>query len=147
MALSANLNRVYGSGVEPIYNTLEVKAGVVIYIGAALTISVATTAGYVRPLNASTPDVVFVGFAMEYVASQATDGAKTVRVMSRGIVCNLPVSGTLARTDQQVTGVYGTDDTTFKDTSTGGIQIGKIWRFISSTNADVYFEAGAIASR
>ena len=42
--------------------------------------------------------------------------------------------------------VYATDDDTFTLTATGGLQIGKVSRWISGTTCMVYFEAANLRS-
>lgn len=132
MALSAAKARVYESDINPRFNHLPVQASVTIYPGAALSMD---ANGDVGPLAASED---FVGFAEQEVVG-TTAGAKFVKVRQVGAI-KIPVTGVDDPNDAEVA-VYATDDDTFTTTSSGGVQIGKVIRHVSSTTAIVKFES------
>lgn len=78
-ALTSTKQRIFGSGVTPLFRDYPVKTGVTIYKGAGLS----HDAGYVRPLASG--DTVFVGIAEEtVVAGSAASGTYTVKVRTQG---------------------------------------------------------------
>lgn len=138
----ANLTKAkvlrFESGIEPIFNTLPIKASTKIFQGSALTSAV----GFVEPgLAAAT---AFAGFAEEDVDNSAgTAGAKSVRVRSRGAV-QLAVTGVVAASVLGAVVYLGADDQTFTLTDSTGVAVGKLRRYISDGVAMVYFEGSDI---
>lgn len=136
--LAADKFRTFGCGHE-VDNDLPVIASDIIYGGAAVG---ENGAGYFRPLVAADP---FEGFALMRADNAAgAAGAVNVRVRQAGRVV-LNVTGVTAVTDEGST-VYASDDDTFTLTSAGNSAVGKITRFISGTQVEVYFEAVSIRS-
>ncbi|MCU0839755.1 MAG: cytoplasmic protein [Rhodospirillales bacterium] len=118
---------------------LPVIASDIIYEGAAVG---ENGSGYFRPLVAGDP---FAGFAQSQADNSAgAAGAINVRVKSCGRIV-LSVTGVTAVTDEGST-VYAADDNDFTLTSTNNTAIGKVVRYISSTNVEVYFEAASFRS-
>lgn len=136
MALSANTPRQYDTSVAPEFADLVVTASKTIYEGAAVSDD-----GGAGTVDNVTGTETFEGFAEQKVVSSATAGAYRIRVRTRGIVKNLPVTGITAATDYGI-GVYATDEGTFTTTASGASQIGKVARFVAAGYADVYFEGG-----
>ena len=135
MALSANTPRIYDSSIAPEYADLVVTASKTIYEGSAVSDD-----GAVGTVDCLTAGESFEGFAEQKVVSSSTAGAYLIRVRTKGIVKNLPVTGVTGVTDFGI-GVYATDDGTFTTTSSGASQIGKVVRYVTTGYADVYFEA------
>lgn len=78
-ALTDTRQRIFGSGIAPLFKDYPVKTGVTIYKGAGLS----HDSGYVRPLASG--DSVFVGIAEEtVVAGAAASGTYFVRVRIQG---------------------------------------------------------------
>jgi hypothetical protein len=136
--LAADKVRDFEVNYEELQNDLPVIAADIIYEGAAVG---ENGVGYLRPLVAADP---FAGFALRTVdnsAAGAAAGDKNVRVRGKGIV-KLPVTGVTAITNgQDGTDVYASDDDTFTLTAGSNSKIGRLYRFISSGYALVYFEA------
>jgi hypothetical protein len=135
--LAANTKRVFEFNADPVTSDIPVVASDIIYEGAAVGLS----SGYARPF-ADGDD--FCGFALAKVDnSSGSAGDKSVRVAQKGVV-RLTVGGTLAVTDVNAL-CYATDDDTFSKTDSGSdTAIGRISRFISTTEAMVAFEAEAL---
>ena len=135
--LSANEKRVFEFNLDPVLNDIPCVASDIVYEGAAVGLS----SGYARPF---TDGDDFCGFAIAKTDnSSGSAGDKYVRVMQKGVV-RLTVGGTLAVTDLNAL-VYATDDDTFSKTDSGSdTVIGRIARFISTTEAMVAFEAEAL---
>ena len=140
MALSADTPRMYDTSVDPVFMDLVVTASKTIYEGSAVSDD-----GGAGTIDCVTGTESFAGFAEKGVVASATAGATLLRVRTRGIVKNLPVTGITAVTDFGI-GVYATDDGTFTTTASGASQIGKVVRFVSTGYADVYFEGAQIRS-
>ena len=139
MAASANIVRAYEADDNPAFNHLPVQASSVCYAGAAMT---ADSNGDVGPLNVSE---AFAGFAEQKVDNgSGSAGDEDVQVRSRGKV-TLSVTGVDDHDDYNAA-VYATDDNTFTLTASGGLQIGKVVRWISGTTCVVSFEAAALRS-
>ena len=136
--LAVDKPRVFENhGDTPVYNDLPVVASDILYAGSAIGIS----SGYARPCTTSDE---FVGFCIEKVDnSSGSNGDKRVKVLGKGYV-KLTVTGVSAVTHVNDT-VYLTDDDTFTLTASGGLAIGKVYRWVSGTTAIVYFEG--LASR
>ncbi|MCK9622005.1 MAG: hypothetical protein M0R47_15905 [Methylobacter sp.] len=111
----------------------------IIYEGAAVG---ENGSGYFRPLVAADP---FAGFALKR-ADNATGaaGAVNAHVRARGTII-LAVTGVTAVTDEGST-VYASDDDTFTLTLTSNTAIGKVARYISGTQVEVFFEAVSLRS-
>lgn len=132
--LAVDKFRVYeNQGNTPVYNDLPAVATDIIYNGSAVGIS----SGNARPCTTSDE---FAGFCVEQCDNSAgSAGAKRVKVLAKGYI-KLSVTGVSAVTHIN-DAVYLTDDDTFTLTSSGGLQIGKVYRWISGTTCIVYFEA------
>ena len=139
--LTANENRVFEVGIEPIYNDIPVLNAVAIYAGACVGESAST--GNARQLEDGD---TFLGFATAKADnSSGAVGDKNVRVRMQGLV-KLTVGGTLADDDLGAA-VYATDSNTFSKTDSGSdTQIGVIHRFIDTTTAIVFFQATSLRS-
>lgn len=139
MALSSNAARNYAlrpKGAERALPTLVEH----IYAGEALT---SDSNGDVGSLSTSN---TFEGFALEEVDnSSGSAGDKNIRVLSWGII-ELTVSS--IDESNLGDGVYASDDDTFTTTSSGNLQIGKIYQVTDASNnkALVYFEGDAVRS-
>lgn len=77
-ALTSPRQRVYGSGIAPLFHGYPVKTGVTIYKGAGLS----HDAGYVRPLQSG--DTVFMGIAEETVTNAGASGSVFVKTRIQG---------------------------------------------------------------
>lgn len=131
--LAADKPRVFeNQGDHPVYNELPAVTADILYAGSAIGIS----SGYARPCTTSDE---FAGFCVEKCDNSAgANGAKSVKVLGKGYV-KLSVTGVSAVTHIN-DAVYLTDDDVFTLTATGGLQIGKVFRWISGTTCIVYFE-------
>jgi len=130
--LSADAPRQYGVGD---YDDYPVVASDIIYQGAAVG---ENGSGYARPLQAGD---VFLGFAEGKVDnSSGSAGDKHVRVKTRGVV-RLTVAGATAITGNDRPIVYASDDATFTLTASTNTPIGRLRRWIASTDAMVEFDA------
>lgn len=135
--LAENKVRDYGVDFEEMQNDLPIIASDTIYEGAAVG---ENGVGYMRPLVAADP---FVGFAVRKCANEAPGAAgdKLVRLRSKGTV-KLTVAGvTSIANAQDGTDVYASDDDTFTLTASGNTKIGRLYRFVSSGIAWVYYES------
>ncbi len=133
MALSVNKPRTYGATRPDAYTGLPVEAAAVIYQGSAVGLD----GGYVQALTAGD---VFAGFAEEYVDnSGGADGAKRVRVIQRGILKRVSVTGisSVANLTQQP--VYMSDNDTLTTTSTSNSLIGRAVKVWDDGTVDVAF--------
>lgn len=143
--LATNAKREFMDGYEPCFCDLPVIAADIIYEGAAVgdpADSGTGTDGYAQPIDASDG---FRGFADSKADnSSGAAGAINVRVRQRGVV-KLAVTGVTGQSDVEAT-VYCTDDNTFTLTASGGIAIGKIIQYVSSTTVWVYFEGEQLRS-
>lgn len=112
-------------------NEIGVTGGGVIYEGSAVS---EAADGYANQLVAGE---TFLGFALEKVDNAAgADGAKNVKLQTEGLVY---VSGmTVAATNLGAL-VYMSDGDTFTLTSTSNTQVGRIYRFIDTSNCIVKF--------
>ena len=137
--LAVNAVRDYDAGYEELLNDLPVIATDIIYEGAAVG---ENGSGYMRPLVAADP---FVGFALRQVDNSAgAAGDKNVRVRSAGVV-KLTIAGvTSIANGQDGVDVYASDDATFTLTSGSNTKIGRLYRFVSSGVAFVYFQATSL---
>lgn len=133
MALSANTPRAYQVGDNESY---PVAASVTVYEGAAIG---ENASGYARPLTAGD---VFLGFAIEPVASQSSAGAARVEVKTRGRV-QLAISS-IAVTANDRPPVYASDDGTFTLTASTNSLIGYVSRWVSTGVAIVEFDAALV---
>jgi hypothetical protein len=114
-----------------------VVASDIIYRGAAVT---RNTNGECSPGN--TTDTVFMGFTDAQVDNSAgSANAKNVEVFPAGEVY-IPVTGADDANDEG-SAVYLTDDDTFTLTATGGLAIGKVVQWDTSTSCWVRFEAAS----
>jgi hypothetical protein len=138
MTLSANALRDYQLGDNEDY---PVVASDIIYQGAAVG---ENGSGYARPLQAGD---AFLGFALDYVDnSSGSAGDRTITVRTRGKV-RLTVAGSTAITDNDRPIVYASDDGTFTTTAGSNTPIGRVHRWIASTDAVVEFDALYSAER
>lgn len=137
--LALNSVRDYEVGFEELQNDLPVIAADIIYEGAAVG---ENGVGYFRPLVAADP---FAGFAVRQVDNSAgAAGDKKVRVRSQGVV-KLTVAGvTSIANGQDGVDVYASDDDTFTLTSSSNTKIGRLYRYVSSGVAFVYFQATSL---
>jgi hypothetical protein len=144
MALTKDTPRQYDPAVEPVFVDLPVEANDTCYEGAAVTDS----GGNGLIDGALVAAESFVGFVeKQAVDTSGTDGTIRVRVRTKGVVKNLPVTGLDANTDLGV-GVYASDNGTFSLTSTTtNVQIGKVQSYNGvSGYGDVYFEGAVVRS-
>jgi hypothetical protein len=141
--LATNKPRVYEwTGPHPEYNEHPVIAADIIYAGAAVSLD---NSGNAQPLVVANTENGFAGFAGAQVDnSTGAAGARRVNLFARGYV-KLAVTG-VSSNDFVNDAVYATDDDTFTLTGTGGLQIGKVSRWISGTTCMVYFEAANLRS-
>lgn len=146
---TADVGRTFEAGVEPIFNNHTLPSGTV-YEGQVVTIDsssneVQTDASWVHTDQ-------FVGFAAAKAAY--ADGARTVRVRSRGVI-KLTVSDAAALDVGDP--VYCTDNSTFTtvaDTAGDGsgtahTKVGLVHRIESggaTSTVMVYFEAASLRS-
>lgn len=132
--LAADKVRVYeAQGDHPVINELPAIQSDILYAGSAIGIS----SGYARPCTTSDE---FAGFCVEKCDNSAgASGDKSVKVYSKGYI-KLSVTGASAVTHVN-DAVYLTDDDTFTLTSSGGLQIGKVFRWVTGSTCIVYFEA------
>jgi hypothetical protein len=137
--LAANVTRDYEAAFEELQNDLPVIATDIIWEGAAVG---ENGSGYVRPLVANDP---FVGFAVRKADNSAgAAGDKNVRLRSQGVV-KLTVAGvTSIANGQDGVDVYASDDDTFTLTAGSNSKIGRLYRFVSSGVAFVYFQATSL---
>lgn len=135
MALSKDTPRQYDPAYEPGFIDIQVKSATTVYEGGALSDDSGN--GEADALAASEN---FLGFCEKGVTNP-TSGTYKVRIRTRGVAKNLPVTGLDANTDFG-TAVYAVDDGTFTLTSsTAHVQIGKVDSFNGvSGYGDVYFE-------
>ena len=136
--LAADKPRVFeNTGPHPEYNEHPVIAADIIYAGAAVSLD---DSGNAQPLLPANTENGFAGFAGARADNSAgAAGAKRVNCFARGYV-KLSVVGVTSN-DNVGDAVYATDDDTFTLTASGGLQIGKVSRWISGTTCMVYFEA------
>lgn len=132
--LAADTPRTYAIGDHEDY---PVIASDIIYQGAAVG---ENGSGYARPLVAADP---FLGFADHTVDNSAgAAGAKTVRVLTRGVI-QLPITS-IAITANDRPAVYASDDNTFTLTATSNSLIGYVRRWVATGVALVEFDALAV---
>jgi len=149
MAASADIARVYGAGVEPVFTQHEVAAAATLYEGEAIALSVTTNrADSTAALDALT----FAGFAVSKADNSAgAAGAINVNCRARGIV-KLDITDGSAGTNVDVgETVYASDDNTFLSADSGtDITIGKVHQVLSTSGTTatcmVYFEAASLRS-
>lgn len=149
MAASADIARVYGAGVEPVFTQHEVVAAATLYEGEAIALSVTTNrADSTAALDALT----FAGFAVSKADnSGGAAGAINVNCRARGIV-KLDITDAAAGTNVDVgETVYASDDNTFLSADSGtDITIGKVHQVLSTSGTTatcmVYFEAASLRS-
>lgn len=133
--LAANLKRNYEFNEDPLFNDIPIIATDIVYEGAAVGES--SSAGTGRPLVAGD---VFLGFALakaDNAAGAASD--INIRVTEKGRV-QLAVTGVVSTADLGAT-VYADDDNAFTLTNSSNTVIGKIVRWLSSTNVIVAYQA------
>ena len=124
--------RGYGQGVMQDY---PVIAADTIYEGSAVG---ENGSGYSRPLVAGDP---FQGFCVREIDNEdGIAGDVNVRVITQGIIKNLPVVGAGAVTGNDFPPVYASDDNTFTLTVGANTSIGNIIRWVSAAVADVWFD-------
>lgn len=134
--LTKDIKRDFDASVDPHFEDYLAIVTDIVYEGAAVTLETAT--GHARP--ASIADTVFAGFAVKQADnSTGLAGAINVQVRTQG-KAKLAVTGASAVTDVGKK-VYLTDDATFTLTAAGGLLIGRVVRWISSTNCIVFFAA------
>jgi hypothetical protein len=133
--LAAEAPRTYAVGD---YDDYPMVAFDIIYQGAAVG---ENDSGYAQPLVATKP---FLGFAEHTVDNSAgAAGAKSVRVLTRGVV-RLTVAGATAITANDRPAVYALDDNSFTLTATSASLIGYVRRWLASTDCLVEFDALAV---
>ena len=127
--LTANKKRDYGViGI----NEVGVKASTTIFEGSAVGVEAAS--GYARQLTAGDQ---FIGFALEKVINTGSNAALNVKVQSQGFVRAL---FTVAATDQGKA-VYMSDGDVFTLTQSTNTHVGSVYRFISTSECIVAFDA------
>lgn len=135
--LSADKPRVYGDGVEAIWNEIDAIASDIIYEGAAVGESSSTGTG--RPLSGSSSDT-FLGFAHEKCDNSSGSASdKRIKVRQTGVIV-IAVTGVVGVADLG-DDVYAVDDNDFTLTSSGATWIGNIHRVLSGTTCEVWFRA------
>lgn len=141
--LAVDKPRVYeNTGGHPEYFEGPIIAADTVFAGAAVSIN---DTGNYQPLLVANTTNGFAGFAGERCVNETgAAGALRVRGFSRGYV-KLSVTGVTAIANVN-DAVYATDDDTFTLTATGGLQIGKVARWISGTTCIVFFEATNLRS-
>lgn len=141
--LAADKPRVFEwTGPHPEYNEHPVIAADIIYAGAAVSLD---NSGNAQPLVVANTENGFAGFAGARLDnSGGAAGDRRVNVFARGYA-KLAVVGVTSN-DMVGDAVYATDDDTFTLTASGGLQIGKVSRWISGTTCMVYFEALSLRS-
>ena len=145
---TADVARVYESGVEPMFNHHELNTGLTIHEGAAVVLSNSTN----KAVTFTTTNSTFAGFSM----AKAVQGTDThVQVRARGII-KLTVGDDAGTPD--ITGldvgdqVYASDHGSFTMTAGTNKSIGKVARIepVDATAETavcmVYFEAASLAS-
>jgi len=132
--LAADKVRVYErQGDEPVFNDIPAIATDIMYAGSAIGI----TSGTARPCTTADE---WAGFCVEQCDNSAgAASAKNVKVRSSGYVA-LSIIGVTANTHINDT-VYLTDDDTFTLTASGGLAIGKIFRWEGGAIGVVKFES------
>jgi hypothetical protein len=130
--LAADAPRQYALGDQDDY---PVIAADIIYQGAAVG---ENGSGYARPLEAGDP---FLGFAIGPCDNTGgAAGDKSVSVRTRGVV-RLTVAGATAVTANDRPLVYASDDATFTLTASTNTPIGRVRRWLASTDCLVEFDA------
>lgn len=153
MAASADIARVYGAGVEPVFTQHEVAAGATLYEGEAVALDGTTNRA---DSTAALDGLIFAGFAVSKADNSAgAAGAINVNCRARGIV-KLDITDGTAGTNVDVgETVYASDDNTFlsADSGTAGtsdMTIGKVHQVLSTSGTTatcmVYFEAASLRS-
>ena len=133
--LAANLKRAFEFNEDPLYNHIPIIASDIVYEGAAVGES--SSAGTGRPLVAGD---TFLGFAVAKADnSSGSASAINIRVREKGRT-QLSVTGVTSTADVGAT-VYADDDNDFTLTNSSNSVIGKIVRWISSTNVIVAFQS------
>lgn len=132
--LAADVLREFLIGDEADY---PVIASDIIYQGAAVG---ENASGYARPLAAADP---FLGFALSKADNSAgSAGDIKVKVLTRGKV-RLTVAGATAVTANDRPIVYASDDATFTLTASTNTPIGRVYKWLASTDCIVEFDAYA----
>lgn len=130
--LAADVIREFLLGDEQDY---PVIASDIIYQGAAVG---EDSNGYAQPLSAGDP---FLGFAMSKADNSSGDaGDINVKVRRRGIV-RLTVAGATAVTANDRPIVYAADDATFTLTAGSNTPIGRVAKWLASTDCLVEFDS------
>ena len=153
MAASADIARVYGAGVEPVFTQHGVAASATIYEGEAVGLSITTN---LADSTATLDALTFAGFAVSKADNSAgAADAININCRARGIV-KLDITDASAGTAIDVgETVYASDDNTFlsADSGTGAtadITIGKVHQVLSTSGTTatcmVYFEAASLRS-
>jgi hypothetical protein len=133
--LAADQPRVYGDGVEAIWNEIDAIASDIIYEGAAVGESSSTGTG--RPCVAGD---VFLGFAHEQCDnSSGSAGDKRIKVRQTGVV-KIAITGVVGVADVG-DDVYASDDNTFTLTAGSNTWVGNVHRYLSGTTCEVWFRA------
>lgn len=130
--LAADAIREFLIGDEADY---PVIASDIIYQGAAVG---ENGSGYARPLAAGDP---FLGFALSKADNASgSAGDINVKVLTRGRV-RLTVAGATAITANDRPLVYASDDATFTLTASTNTPIGRVSKWLASTDCIVEFSA------
>jgi len=143
-ALAADSVRIYSATPDPEFNHIPVKAGVVFYEGAAVAVEKSTGMAYIPVGNTAAED--FGGFAVRGVSNVGgANGAVEVQVRRKGEVTLTALAGTPTAAKWGEV-VYATTDNDFSMTDSGSdLPIGKLSRFVASTDVKVYFQATDVA--
>lgn len=143
MALSRSKQRTFRASSQDLILSLPLKAGAVVYEGAALE----SNGGFAEQLSGTG---TFMGFAMQDGLGGSSDGSVTIQVRVAGLV-ELPINTeTPAQSDVGASAsvVEATDDDTFRierAATVAGTAIGKVAGVVSSTVALVSFKAAMVA--
>ena len=141
MALSKDTPRKYDPAVNPIFMDIPGKVSTTFYEGAAVTDDGGN--GEADNLAASEG---FLGFVEKGVITNATTSDINVKIRTKGIIKNVPVTGLDADTDFGVA-VYMSDNGTFTLTSsTTFVQIGKAVAYSGTNYGDVFFQGAVVRS-
>ena len=135
MALSADANIPFETGTT---NELPVDNAVQVYIGSMVGLHVVSSVTYGRALVAGD---VFAGFSLENVlgnTSAAIVPTATIRVSG---LAAMALSGAAAGDENKE--VFASDDATLTYTATGNTRVGSVYRWVSSGQIILAFNAGA----
>lgn len=141
MALSTDTPRQYDPSVPPTFLDIPMTSDKTAYEGAAVT----DDGGNGLCDGAFVTSEAFLGFVEKGLVNPS-GSAYRVRIRTKGIIKNLPVTGVTGNTALGVA-VYATDNDAFTTTASGALQIGKVVAYSGTSGyGDVYFEGAAVRS-